>query len=107
MTSSYILLTRVDGEERDPALALREKERAVKEKIEECCPGVAWAASYATLGPWSYIDIFEAPDTETAMKVAALVRHIGGAQAEVWPAVSWEGYKNLLGELSEVSAPIQ
>lgn len=105
MKKTFILLTRLASEETDsrlpPGLSLEAKARAVKESVKAHCPKVSWTENYAVLGPWDYLDVFEAPDTETAMKVAALVRFHGGAQAEVWPAVPWDGYKKILHDVSE------
>jgi uncharacterized protein with GYD domain len=104
MKTSFILLTRLVSEEVHPALSIGEKARAVKEQVRAQCPGVEWKSSYATLGPWNYIDVFEAPDTETALKVAALVRYYGGARAEVWPVVAWDDYKRVLRDLDDAIA---
>jgi hypothetical protein len=35
---------------------------------------VTWRANYAVLGPYDYLDIFETPDIEAAMKVSTIVR---------------------------------
>jgi uncharacterized protein with GYD domain len=99
MTETFVLLTRVANEEVNPANAFLEKEKAVKEKVQECCPGVTWAGSYAMMGAWNYLDIFEAQDATEAMKVAAVVRYYGDAHVELWPAVAWPAYKGVLREL--------
>src|SRR4051812_29599049 len=104
MKNTYILLTRLVSEEVHPAFSIEEKAHEVKEKIAEYCPEATWGQSYATLGSWNYVDIFEAPDTETAMKVAALVRYYGGAHTEIWPAIAWDGYKKVLRDLDDIAA---
>ena len=38
--------------------------------------------NYAVLGPWDYLDILEASDSEAATKVALLVRSFGHAHTE-------------------------
>jgi len=57
-------------------------------------------ANYAVLGPWDYIDVFQAPDMATAMKLSSLVRYHGGAHTEVWPAVSWDKFNKTLSDLA-------
>ena len=47
------------------------KGRSWIEQIKEKCPEVHFKAHYALLGHWDYMDIYEAPDDETAAKVTA------------------------------------
>ena len=58
----------------------------VIDKLNAECPEANWIASYAVLGPYDYLDLFEAPDNETATKVAVIVRTFGHATREIWPA---------------------
>lgn len=99
MNSTFILLTRLVSEEVQPSFSVEAKAALVRDKIRAYCPAVRWTCNYAVLGPWDYVDIFEAPDTETAMKVAGLVRAYGGAHTEVWPALDWEDFKKNVGML--------
>lgn len=77
--------------------------RHVSEQIRQHCPDVKWLASYAVLGPCDYVDVFEAPDIEAAMRVAVLVRSHGRAQVQTWPALAWPDFKTLLHRLPERS----
>jgi uncharacterized protein with GYD domain len=58
-----------------------------------------WLSSYATLGPYDYIDVFEAPSNEVAMQVATLIRTFGHAHTEVWPASPWEDFREMIRDL--------
>lgn len=60
------------------------------------CPSVDWPRSYAILGPHDYLDIFRANDIEAAARVLALVRTFGHAQTEIWPAVKWARFKEIV-----------
>jgi uncharacterized protein with GYD domain len=44
------------------------------------------------LGPYDYVDIFEAPDSDAATKVALLIRSFGHATTETWLATPWERF---------------
>jgi uncharacterized protein with GYD domain len=93
---TFIMLTRVnDGVALSP-MALQALEQDVENAIEESCPEIAWRANYAVSGPYDYVDIFDAPTSESAMKVAALVKTMGCARAETWMATEWRDYKALL-----------
>lgn len=72
---------------------LEELERSAVDQVTQQCPNVHWLQSFAVLGRPDYVDIFTAPDIETAMKVSALVRTFGAADTEIWPAVEWDRFK--------------
>jgi uncharacterized protein with GYD domain len=93
---TYVLLTRVSGDAlRDPA-SLEELGLRVSEKLRAECPEATWRSSYAVLGGYDYVDVFDAPDNEVATKVAVIVRSFGHATTETWPATPWERFKHLL-----------
>jgi uncharacterized protein with GYD domain len=70
-------------------------ERHVVERIRAACPEAEWLNSFAVLGPYDYLDIFQAPNVETAVKVATIVRRLGHARVEVWGATEWTRFKDL------------
>jgi len=35
-------------------------------KVKKTCPEVKWLAHYALLGPYDFMDVYEAPDVDTA-----------------------------------------
>jgi uncharacterized protein with GYD domain len=93
---TYVMLTRVSGDAlKDPA-SLEELGRRVTDKIRTDCPQVKWLASYAVLGAYDYVDLFEAPDNDAATMVAVIVRSFGHASTETWPATPWDRFKQLL-----------
>jgi uncharacterized protein with GYD domain len=90
--ATFIMLARLaHGAIRSPE-QLEKLEKEVMKRIEEGLAGgpVKWLANYAVLGPYDYLDIFEAPDIEAAMKVSAIVRTLGHAHTEVWAAAEWK-----------------
>ena len=91
----YVMLTRLSPEAltRPGAVAILNKK--VEERIRQECPGVKWLANYAVLGPCDYLDVFEAPDADTATRVALLVRSFGHATTETWLATPWERFLTL------------
>ncbi len=108
---TFIMLTRLSpGALRSPQ-SLENLERQVMERIQSQCPGVEWIHNYAVLGGCDYLDIFRAPDTQTAMKVSTIIRTYGHAQTEIWSATEWQNYKGLIrnlpaGEVEEAGGGI-
>ncbi len=97
------MVTQLKGEEAHPALRLEEKEGRAMRAIKDAGLDVEWIANYATLGPYDYVDIFRAPDDETALKVSTLVRTISGAYTEVLGAIEWARFREMLAELKQAA----
>lgn len=93
--ATFIMLTKLASGAPRTATNLEQLERSAVDQVTQQCPNVRWLHSYAVLGRPDYVDVFTAPDVETAMKVSALVRTFGAADTEVWPAVEWEQFKAL------------
>lgn len=104
--TTFIMLTRVSPEAIRSPHAVETLERQAMSAVRAECPQVEWLHSWAVLGPYDYVDVFRAPDVETATKVATLVRIAGHATTEVWAATEWPRYKEMVRELPEVSGLI-
>lgn len=89
---TYAMLTRLSPEALARPESVVELNRQVADRIKQECPGVTWLANYAVLGPCDYLDIFEAPDIDSATKVALLVRSFGHASTETWMVTPWERF---------------
>lgn len=98
---TFIMLTRLAPDAVRAPRLLEELERRVSEHIRATCPRVEWVSSYAVMGPYDYVDIFHAPDLDTASKVSAVVRTYGHAQTETWAATEWEHFKEVVRSLGE------
>jgi uncharacterized protein with GYD domain len=89
---TYAMLTRLSPEALARPASVVELNRQVAERLQRECPGITWLANYAVLGPYDYLDIFEAPDVDTATKVSLLVRSFGHATTETWVVTPWERF---------------
>jgi len=99
--ATYVLMTRLT-----PALMNQPGKRAEfgrewKEAVDRLCPGVKWLAHYALLGPYDFMDIYEAPDAETAAKVSLITHATGAQKAESWPAVPYSRFVEIAQEVGK------
>ncbi|MDH5525914.1 MAG: GYD domain-containing protein [Nitrospirota bacterium] len=100
---TFLMLTRVSPEGLSTPGTLEKLEKRLMNHLRTECPQVKWVHNYAVLGAFDYVDMFEAPDIETATRVAMLVRTYGHAHVEVWPATSWSRFKEMLHPVSQVA----
>lgn len=96
---TFVMLTRLAHGSLTSPSSLEDLERKVMDRIRSEIPGVEWRLNLAVLGPYDYLDVFEAPDNDTALKVATVIRTTGHALTEVWPAKDWTEYKGMVRAL--------
>jgi uncharacterized protein with GYD domain len=97
---TYVMLTKVSPESMAAPAKIKSLEEDVKAKVKQFCPQVKWIANYAVLGPYDYLDVFEAPDELTASRVATIVRSFGHATTETWTAIPWAKFRTMIDELA-------
>lgn len=96
----YAMLTRLSPEALTRPESVVDLDRTVSTRVKQECPQVKWVANYAVLGPCDYLDVFEAPDAESATKVALIVRSLGHAVTETWLLTPWARFKELAGSMA-------
>jgi len=97
---TYVMLTKVSPESMAAPAKIKSLEEDVKTKVKQYCPEVKWIANYAVLGPYDYLDVFEAPDELMASRVATIVRSFGHATTETWTAIPWAKFRTMVDELA-------
>ena len=95
----FVLMTRLAPESVHDARVRRAMGKEWMKKIKSSCPKVKWIAHYALLGPYDFMDIYEAPDFETAHKVSLISRSEGALSAESWQALPYEQFLSVLAEV--------
>ncbi len=96
---TFLMMTRLEPASLRSPRALEDLERDVMRHVRADCPGIEWKGSYAVTGPYDYIDVFSAPDFDSALQVSAIVRTFGHAHTELWAATEWDHFKKLMHEL--------
>ncbi|HUK12928.1 MAG TPA: GYD domain-containing protein [Thermoanaerobaculaceae bacterium] len=96
---TFVLMTRLRPESVHDAAGRRAMGKGWLKKVKSACPEVRFLAHYAILGPYDFMDIYEAPDVETAHKVSLISRTEGAVSAESWQALAYERFLELLGEV--------
>ncbi len=96
---TFILMTKLA-----PELSRQMKDRgrlgrSWLDQVREKCPDVKFLAHYALLGPHDFMDIYEAPDDETAAKVSMISLANGAFQAESWPTIPYKRFVELAEEI--------
>ena len=94
----FVLMTRLAPGSLQDAQARRSTGKEWLHKVKAACPEVKWVAHYALLGQYDFMDIYEAPDIETAHKVSLLSRSEGALTAESWPALPYERFLEVLAQ---------
>lgn len=102
--ATFLMLTRIAGETASTPDELHSLEKRMMEFVRKECPEVKWEHNYVSSGPYNYVDIFTAPDIETAMKVNTIARTVGHAHSEIWPLTEWSDFKSMLDALPKVAA---
>lgn len=95
----FILMTRLAPEALNDPRGRRTASKEWLAKVSRACPEVRWIGHYAILGAYDFMDIYEAPDMETAHRVSMLSRSEGASTAESWQALPYEQYLKILERL--------
>ena len=97
--ATYVLLTKLSpasiGSSKTRENIGREWFEAVKQK----CPDIKWLEHFALLGAYDFMDIYEAPNEEVAIKVSMITMSHGAVSAESMPAIPYKKYLEIIKEL--------
>jgi uncharacterized protein with GYD domain len=91
----YILMTKLTPEISADLKRRQAIGKEWKKKVDKLCPDVHWIAHYALLGPYDFMDIYEAGNEVTAAKVSMITRANGALSCESWPAIEWAEFIKL------------
>jgi uncharacterized protein with GYD domain len=96
---TYILMTKLSP---DVSKAVGDREKLGRKwmhQVKEKCPEVKFVAHYALLGRFDFLDIYEAPNEESAAKVSMISLSNGAFQSESWLAIPYKRFLELTEEI--------
>ena len=96
---TFILLTKLSTETAQKIKYREQLGRNWLEQVKASCPEVKFIAHYALLGKYDFMDIYEAPDSETAAKVSMISLANGAFQAESLVAIPYKRFTELAEEI--------
>lgn len=96
---TFVLMTRLAPEASHDAPGRAAMGKEWLKRVKKACPQVRFLAHYAILGPYDFMDIYDAPDAETAHKVSLISRAQGAVTAESWQALAYDEFLKLLDEV--------
>jgi uncharacterized protein with GYD domain len=97
--ATYILATKLSPELTKDVKRRAEIGREWLARVKAKCPEVKFRAHYALLGPFDFLDIYEAPNEEAAAKVSMISLSGGAVAAESWTAIAYKRFLKLIEDL--------
>ena len=97
--TTFVLLSRVSPRSSGEVRSLAERVREFERKLAERYPQVKNLSSYALLGPYDFLHIFEAPDANTAARVALLAQTFGAGPTETLTAIPFDEFTTIVDEV--------
>lgn len=96
---TFILLTKLSPENYKHLKDRAAIGRSWLDQVKDKCPEVKFISHYALLGSYDFLDIYEAPDEETAAKVSMISLSNGAFSAESLAAIPYKRFLELIKEI--------
>jgi uncharacterized protein with GYD domain len=97
--ATFVLLSKISLEGARHIQSLAQMDQEFQTKLEKRFPEVERIASYALLGAYDFLHIFEAPDAKVAAKVALLANAFGVASTETLTAIPFDEFREMLRDV--------
>ncbi len=94
--TTFVLLSKVSDSGAGRLTSLMKMDEEFNQKLAEQCPQVKRIASYALLGAWDFLHVFEAPDAKTAAQVALIANSFGVSQTHTLTAIPFSEFREVI-----------
>src|SRR5512138_2768914 len=99
--TTFVLLSKVSNVGVSHVSSLLQMDEEFNRKLAQQCPEVQRVASYALLGAWDFLHIFEAPDAKSAAQVALIANSFGVAQTHTLTAIPFGEFREVVEKASK------
>jgi len=97
--TTFILLSKVSLRSPGEVKTMGEMDQEFGQRLAEECPEVRRIASYAILGEYDFLHVFEAPDAKIATKVALLAQTFGAGTTQTLTAIPLDEFRAIVEEV--------
>ena len=89
---TFVMLSKIAPGAYSSSKEFKDSAAKIRKMLEKEVPAARWICSYALLGAYDVIDIFEAPDMQHASMVSSIVRMFARAETETMLAENWQKF---------------
>lgn len=100
--TTFVLLSKVSPTSAGQMNDLAEMDEALDRELGQSLPEFNRIASYALLGAYDFMHIFEAPDAATAAKVALLANRFGVSLTQTLTAIPFSEFKEIAEDVTRI-----
>ena len=97
--TTFVLLSKVSSEGIRHVRSLIEMDKEFDAQLKNQCPEVRRLGSYALLGAYDFLHIFEAADAREAAKVALIANSFGVTSTQTLTAIPFIEFREIVEEL--------
>lgn len=93
---TFILMTKLSPTSMTDSKTRESLGRDWLETVKQKCPEVKWLDHFALLGQYDFMDIYEAPNEEVAVRVSMITMSKGAVKAESMLAIPYKRYLEII-----------
>lgn len=95
--ATFVMLSRIVPGSVKSSGEFKETASKVRQMIESEVPEAKWLSSYALMGAFDVLDIFEAPSMQHAATISAIVRFHAKSETQTLLAEDWKAFVKKAG----------
>lgn len=97
--ATFIMLSKFSLRNPGEIKSMATIDEELDKRIRNECPTVKRVASYALLGEYDFLNIFDAPDATTAAKIALIIQSLGMGATRTMTGIPFQEFRGLVEEI--------